>query len=157
MKLVSFTPLFAAVNVLTIIGFLSSTLAFSRWLSSRGKKLLTSKAYRYVRHPQYAGLILGTLGLTVLSGRPVSMIGWLTLVAGCLILGSMEEREMLTKIGGEYDNYMRSTAFMIPFLKIESRTLSLQKPSRYLIVIGVYTLLVVFVMFFLRAHAYSLR
>lgn len=110
-----------------------------------------------MRHPQYAGLILGTLGLTVLSGRPVSMIGWLTLVAGCLILGSMEEREMLTKIGGEYDNYMRSTAFMIPFLKIESRILSLQKPLRYLIVIGVYTLLVVFVMFFLRAHAYSLR
>lgn len=78
--------------------------------------LVTSGAYRYIRHPLYASLLFYGVGvflkrLSVPSGALVALAGL------CLFLtASSEERENLDKFGAEYRDYMERTKRFVPFI-----------------------------------------
>lgn len=72
--------------------------------------------YRYIRHPQYVGLMLIALGM---------VIGWATLTNLIMlpILGVMyyrlavkEEKMMIEEFGDAYVAYMKKTKRFIPFI-----------------------------------------
>jgi protein-S-isoprenylcysteine O-methyltransferase Ste14 len=76
-----------------------------------GHTLVTSGAYRVIRHPSYLGLLIGTLGwgLAFRSGVGV-------LIPPLLARVRAEERLLRTEFGAEYDAYRTRTLRLIPGL-----------------------------------------
>jgi protein-S-isoprenylcysteine O-methyltransferase Ste14 len=87
------------------------------WSKEKGTgKLVKTGIYKHIRHPQYAGLLLLSLGM---------LIEWLTLpllimfpvmVILYVRLAKKEEKDMLSEFGDEYREYMKQTKMFIPFI-----------------------------------------
>jgi protein-S-isoprenylcysteine O-methyltransferase Ste14 len=78
--------------------------------------LVLRGAYKYVRHPLYASLLL--LGWGTFFKDPSLLGGSLALVISAFLIAMarVEEAENLEKFGSEYARYMKSTRMFIPFL-----------------------------------------
>ncbi|MBS7637972.1 hypothetical protein KEJ49_03655 [Candidatus Bathyarchaeota archaeon] len=145
-------------SALTVLGSAIFISAFLAWLKGMKEGLITHGLYGAVRHPQYLGLILLSLGISVRSLRPASFIAWLTLLFGYLTLASLEERGLLKTYGGRYERYREETPFMMPLLKLRSpQRLSPSGPYRYILLITVYIFLTIVMMAFLRNFVFALR
>jgi protein-S-isoprenylcysteine O-methyltransferase Ste14 len=79
-------------------------------------QLVTSGAYRYIRHPIYCSLLLGGAGSYLKDPYPLSLIIYLVLIGSVFVTGKVEERENIEKFGAEYRSYMETTKMFIPFL-----------------------------------------
>src|SRR5258708_6056524 len=73
--------------------------------------------YRLIRHPSYTGLLITLLGLGL------SLTNWLSLlvIMGCALLGfsyriHVEEHVLQEHLGQRYQEYMRRTKRLIPFV-----------------------------------------
>jgi len=135
-------------------------IAFITWLTNlkRNGNLLTRGIYKIVRHPQYLGIILLTLGLSIRSLRPISLIAWITLLFGYLTLASLEEASLLKIYGSRYEEYSERTAFLIPFLKLKvPEWLSVRKPYRYILFMVVYLLMTAIIIASMRNMVFALR
>lgn len=73
-------------------------------------------AYRYIRHPLYASLLLLAWGVFFKVPSPLG--GFLVLVTSAFLIvtARVEEAENLHKFGGDYALYMKTTRMFIPFL-----------------------------------------
>ena len=81
----------------------------------RGGQLVTSGPYRYVRHPMYLAVLLGTLGFCVGYATPWR---WASLAALAIVLAikaGVEERAMAARHPG-YADYARGTKRIVPFV-----------------------------------------
>ena len=86
------------------------------WSKEEGKgELVTGGIYEYIRHPQYTGFLLITLGLLVHWATIPLLIMWPILVALYYRLAKKEEREMEKEFGDKYTEYKRRTHLFIPF------------------------------------------
>jgi protein-S-isoprenylcysteine O-methyltransferase Ste14 len=80
----------------------------------QGHQLIRSGPYRWVRHPIYAGMLLGCVGAALVVGE------WRGVVAVVLIFAAhsrkaLREESLLTKeFGEEYLSYRRHTGFLLP-------------------------------------------
>jgi protein-S-isoprenylcysteine O-methyltransferase Ste14 len=79
--------------------------------------VIESGPYRLIRHPAYSGFLLILLGLGL------SLTNWLSLllILGCPLPGIMyriavEERALQAQLGQPYQEYMRHTKRLIPFV-----------------------------------------
>jgi protein-S-isoprenylcysteine O-methyltransferase Ste14 len=79
--------------------------------------LIETGPYRFIRHPAYTGLFIILLGLGL------SLANWLSLlvIMGCALIGlsyriHVEERALKAKLGQCYQEYMRRTKRLIPFV-----------------------------------------
>src|SRR2546421_4393888 len=73
--------------------------------------------YRLIRHPSYTGLLITLLGLGL------SLTNWLSLLIlmGCALIGfsyriHVEEHVLKAQLGQRYQEYMRHTKRLIPFV-----------------------------------------
>jgi len=147
-------------SILLVSGSIIFIIAFVMWLISlkRNEGLLTHGIYKIVRHPQYLGIILLALGLSIRSLRPISLIAWITLLFGYLILASLEEKSLLEIYRSEYEKYSEKTPFLIPFLKLNiPEWLSVEKPYRYLLFIVFYLIAVMTIIATMRNMVFALR
>jgi len=145
-------------TALLIAGSAIFLSAFATWLMNLKKGLITSGIYSVSRHPQYLGLILATLGVSIRSLRPMSLIAWLTLTLGYLILASLEERDLLEAQAETYERYMKEIPFMLPLVKINvPSSLSPRYLYRYLFLLAFYVLSVSIIMITLKSLATALR
>lgn len=100
--------------------------------------LLTSGPYGWVRHPQYLGMILSTLGFTswsvwILTSTfgigfltPSQTIGvWLLELFAYVAIASIEEQELHRRFGQSFERYKRRVPFLIPFLKTPNERVNL--------------------------------
>ena len=82
----------------------------------RTSVLVTSGAYRWIRHPLYASLVFGAWGAFLKSQSLTAAI----LATGATLLiaatARAEERESLEKFGGCYAEYVRQTWRFVPFV-----------------------------------------
>jgi len=86
------------------------------WSKEEGKgELVTGGIYEYIRHPQYTGFLLITLGLLVHWATIPLLIMWPILVVLYYRLAKKEEREMEKEFGDKYTEYKRRTHLFIPF------------------------------------------
>jgi len=115
---------------------------FRRWR----KGLVTYGLYSVVRHPQYLGIIIGTLGFSLMNLRPASLIMWITLVFGYVLLADSEEQELERKYGEAFHSYKQKVPFMLPILppNFIEQTIKLPKSrlKRYAITIAIYLLII---------------
>ncbi len=70
--------------------------------------------YSYIRHPQYLGLELTGLGLSILWPRFLVIALWLVMVSLYYFLSRDEERRMLRQFGAEYQQYRDKTGMFLP-------------------------------------------
>ena len=107
----------AALGVIGLILILAGwrTIYKAYWSKDRGEgALVTGGIYRYIRHPQYTGLMLLSLGM---------ILDWATLPTLILLpvmavvyyrLARREENDMIAEFGDEYRAYMLKTRRFIP-------------------------------------------
>ncbi|MGI6358066.1 MAG: methyltransferase family protein [Bacillota bacterium] len=87
------------------------------WSKNSGeKRLVKSGVYRHIRHPQYTGFILLTLGMLCEWATLPLLLSWPLIVLMYYRLAKREERDMLLEFGEEYAAYMRKTKRFIPFV-----------------------------------------
>jgi len=81
----------------------------------RSKEELVAKGvYRYVRHPQYLGLILVTLGWLIHWPTILTVVMWPILVFMYYNLAKKEEKELEEKFGERYLLYKKNVPMFIP-------------------------------------------
>lgn len=96
--------------------------------------LITSGPYRLVRHPQYLGIILFTLGLTTRSywvltntfgtgflTSQQTLAAWFIELLTYVLLANVEELYLSQKYEESYENYKNKTPFLIPLLKTNNK------------------------------------
>lgn len=79
-------------------------------------RLVKVGAFKYIRHPLYASLMI--LGLGVFFKHP-TWVGYVCVMIDVVaIIGTarQEEKEMIERFGGEYRTYMEETKMFIPHI-----------------------------------------
>jgi protein-S-isoprenylcysteine O-methyltransferase Ste14 len=71
-------------------------------------------AYRYIRHPLYASLILLGLGIFFKQLSGIGSVLALVNVGAMVATARWEEKEMVDRFGSEYAAYMQETKMFIP-------------------------------------------
>ena len=80
----------------------------------RRKGTVGAGLYAVVRHPQYLGLGIAGLGLSVLWPRFLTLTLWLFMALVYYFLAKDEERRMLKSEGETYRKYMSKTGMFLP-------------------------------------------
>ncbi|MEM4114951.1 MAG: methyltransferase [Saccharolobus sp.] len=88
-------------------------------LKGRWKELLNSGLYSIVRHTQYFGIIVVTLGLTIMAiqwsgSKPDVVLVWFIGVLGYVLLAGYEERYLSSRFEKEYKQYKQKVLFIFP-------------------------------------------
>ncbi len=87
---------------------------FYRFVAKRHFKLITDGIYEKVRHPQYLGLILVTLGQLFVWPTIPTAIMWPILTALYYLQAKREEGILLAGFGKEFTEYAGKTPMFIP-------------------------------------------
>jgi len=132
-----FVPFPILEKLFIIIGLLLLVYSVAYLVVKRKAGLVTSGPYRLVRHPQYLGMILSTLGLTswsvwILNNTfgigflsPSQTIGvWFVELFAYILLAHIEEQHLSRKFGEPFQNYKNQVPFFIPYLKTNRKNLN---------------------------------
>jgi protein-S-isoprenylcysteine O-methyltransferase Ste14 len=130
------SPFLVPEKALVIIGLslLVSSVVYLRL--KRKEVLVTSGPYRLVRHPQYLGMILSTLGLTswsvwILNNTfgigflsPSQTMGvWFIELCAYVALAWVEELFLSKNHEEAYENYKSRVPFLVPFFNAKRKSL----------------------------------
>ncbi len=89
------------------------------WSKEEGKgQLVTSGIYATIRHPQYTGFMLITLGMLLEWATVPLLIMWPILGVLYYRLARKEEAQMEKEFGSQYVEYKRRTGMFLPSLRI---------------------------------------
>jgi protein-S-isoprenylcysteine O-methyltransferase Ste14 len=82
-----------------------------------GQVVVQQGPYRYIRHPAYSGTLLTVFGLGLALTNWASLLALvLCTLAGHLYRIDVEERALRAALGQPYEDYMRHTKRLIPFV-----------------------------------------
>ncbi len=103
-------------SVVIFLGFFLMSKGWGRIHASAGE-LVTDGIYRYVRHPQYLGLIVVTVGLLIQWPTLLTLFMWPVLIIMYYRLAKREEKEAALAFGERYEEYKRRTPMLFPLIK----------------------------------------
>ncbi len=87
------------------------------WSKEEGKgELVTAGIYRFIRHPQYTGFMLVTLGMLLDWATLPMLIMWPVMAVLYYRLARKEETEMEAEFGQKYVEYKQRTGMFLPRL-----------------------------------------
>jgi protein-S-isoprenylcysteine O-methyltransferase Ste14 len=87
------------------------------WRHEEGKgEIVTTGIYKYIRHPQYTGFLLITLGMIFEWATIPLLVMWPILVVMYYKLARKEEGYMIKEFGNKYIEYRKKTSMFIPGL-----------------------------------------
>ena len=131
-------PFLIPEKVFIIIGFLIFVYSAAYLIIKRKKGLVTSGPYRLVRHPQYLGIILLTLGLTSWSYyeltnfrgigflSPLQTIGvWFAELFVYILLIGIEEMYLSKNYRESFNDYVNHVPLLIPFTRTRRKKLDI--------------------------------
>jgi protein-S-isoprenylcysteine O-methyltransferase Ste14 len=102
-------------NIIILTGMFLIVFGWSRIFRAKDT-LVTTGIYAHVRHPQYLGFLLLTLGINFLWTTFSTLILWPILALLYYRLAKEEEKDIEAKFGEEYREYMRRVPMFIPHL-----------------------------------------
>jgi protein-S-isoprenylcysteine O-methyltransferase Ste14 len=76
--------------------------------------LRVSGIYAWIRHPMYAAVLLATLGVALSSGRVLSLLAFLALVAVLHVKAGFEDRMLQEKFGWQFSVYASRVPALVP-------------------------------------------
>ncbi len=133
-----FTPFLITEKTFLTIGLMILLQSMAHMNTKKKEGLVTSGPYRLVRHPQYFGIILSTIGLTswsvwlldntfgtgfLSSSQTIGV--WFIQLLAYIILAHIEELSLSKNHGEAYKNYTSEVPFFIPFVKTKARSLDI--------------------------------
>jgi protein-S-isoprenylcysteine O-methyltransferase Ste14 len=101
-------------NGLMLLGFVIMGMGWRKIHSSQGG-LVTDGIYKWVRHPQYVGLFLVSVGLLIQWPTIATLASWPILMGVYYRLAKREEREMEMRFGENYVSYRKRIPGFFPF------------------------------------------
>lgn len=104
-----------ASNLLIILGIWLVSAGWERVYDSQGE-LVIDGVYRYVRHPQYTGIFVITLGFLVQWPTLATLFLWPFVIWMYIRLARREERDVLKQHPEDYLAYMNRTPMFLPRL-----------------------------------------
>ena len=110
--------------VVTLTGVLMVILGWREihrhyWSKEEGKgQLVTHGIYAHIRHPQYTGFLLTTLGMMFEWATLPLLIMWPILAVLYYRLARKEEADMEIEFGNAYLEYKKSTGMFLPSMSI---------------------------------------
>lgn len=115
-----FAKAFWVGRAIALIGVAVLSLAATQllWNRHKGVVLIKTGMYSVVRHPQFSGIIIITVGLTVMvltnsTDSLFQIVGlWLIQILGYIAIARYEEWCLSKKIGEEYRQYKRKVPFL---------------------------------------------
>ena len=102
-----------ASNIITLMGILLIIFGWRRIYRAKGK-LVTTGIYGHVRHPQYLGFLLLTLGMNILWITISTLLLWPILAILYYRLAKEEDKELEERFGEEYRKYERAVPMLVP-------------------------------------------
>jgi len=78
--------------------------------------LVKSGIYHYIRHPLYCSLLLLGTGVMFKNTGLLQVVAGIINITAIYITGKIEEKEMISRFGSEYAEYMKGTKMFIPFI-----------------------------------------
>lgn len=102
-------------NALMIAGFVIMSAGWKRVHGAKGA-LVIEGVYAYVRHPQYSGLFLVTIGLLIQWPTIITALMWPVLVLAYYGLSKKEEADMEQEFGEVYRGYKERVPMFFPRL-----------------------------------------
>jgi protein-S-isoprenylcysteine O-methyltransferase Ste14 len=102
-------------NILIIFGIWMISAGWEIVYKSEGK-LVTTGIYKYMRHPQYTGIYVITLGFMIQWPTLTTLILWPFVIWMYYKLARKEEQEALKKFPEQYRKYMQQTPMFFPKL-----------------------------------------
>ena len=108
--------LLPASQIIIGIGILLIIFGWKEIFNGKGK-LVTTGIYRYVRHPQYLGFLIITLGMNVWWLTIIMLALWPVVVIVYYRLAKTEEKDAEEKFGEEYLEYKRRVPGWIPRIR----------------------------------------
>ena len=81
---------------------------------ANGQDLVTEGIYSKIRHPQYSGLFLITIGFLIQWPSVSTIVMWPILMFAYYKLAMREERDVERKFGESYQKYKESVPAFIP-------------------------------------------
>lgn len=100
-------------NVLILIGIWIISAGWERVYESQGA-VVTDGIYRYIRHPQYTGIFIITLGFMIQWPTLATLVLWPFVIWMYVRLARREERDVLEKHPDAYRAYMERTPMFFP-------------------------------------------
>ncbi len=91
-------------------------------IHAAGEQLVTDGIYSRVRHPQYAGLFIVSVGLMIQWPTLVTLLLWPIMIVVYYRLAMREERRMLELFGERYLEYRKSVPAFLPRFWIKKET-----------------------------------
>ena len=89
--------------------------------------LIVTGAYRYVRHPLYAGWCFTLIGLGLVLGTPTLVVAGLVWLLVTQVWSVHEERDLARRFGSEFAAYRQRTPRLIPDFRRVLRDLRLSR------------------------------
>lgn len=87
------------------------------WSKEEGQgKLVTTGIYKHIRHPQYTGLLLLSLGMLIEWATLPLLVMYPVMILLYAHLAKKEENDMLREFGNDYVEYKKRTKMFIPFI-----------------------------------------
>jgi len=77
-------------------------------------RLLQEGVYARVRHPRYAAVMLGTLGMALFTNYLAAYVLAAIALAWVFVIIALEERELRDRFGDEYREYQRRVPPLVP-------------------------------------------
>ena len=119
-----FLGLADSATAMTILHIVTNLMIFyglyvmhNGWIlihASKGQHLVTEGVYARVRHPQYSGLFLITLGFLIQWPSLLTIVMWPILVLAYYRLAMREEKDVEKQFGKIYLDYKARTPAFIP-------------------------------------------
>ena len=103
-------------NVIILTGMLLIIFGWRKIFRAKNQ-LVTTGIYSYVRHPQYLGFLLITLGMNVLWVTFSTLLLWPVLAFLYYRLAKEEDKQMEKKFGEEFLKYKNNVPTFIPKLQ----------------------------------------
>lgn len=133
-----FMPIHIPEKILIIIGLLIFVYSVAYLKIKKKEGLIISGPYHLVRHPQYLGIILMTLGFTSWSvwilnhtfgigflSPSQTIDAWFIELFAYILLANIEELYLSREYGKSFKKYQSQVPFLIPFLKFNRKSLEI--------------------------------
>jgi protein-S-isoprenylcysteine O-methyltransferase Ste14 len=113
-----YVPLFIRLVILTLVLIIAVYLSTSGHVvvahGERPNSVVSTGAFRYLRHPLYSAAILFYLGLTVATASLISLALLVVIFLFYNYIAGYEERLMEAKFGEDYVSYKKRTGRWVP-------------------------------------------
>lgn len=115
---VFFTVFHPLSNVMIAIGAMLVILGWNKIHTSKNK-LVKTGLYAYIRHPQYLGFLVITLGMLIQWATLPTILMWPILAMLYYRLAKQEEKEMEIKFGEKYKEYKVQVPMLLPVPRLK--------------------------------------